>query len=200
MEKEAKHELKKAEEKVSGPEKKDLTWKIISGILFVLLILSIFTNGFGSCPGKDASAAAGNTILPAGISGTFTKADNAEICKEDGKPVIRLFSTTMCPHCQWIKETFDKVALEYVNQGKIVAHHWEFDAKEDTISAKIVEQIPEEEVAIYKKFNPDGTVPTFVFGCKYYRIGNGFEREGNSGLVKEEAEFRSLIDELVASS
>src|SRR3990172_10780878 len=52
----------------------------------------------------------------------------------DGRPVIRLFSTTWCPHCQWIKETYERVAKEYADAGKIVAYHWELDINDDTLT------------------------------------------------------------------
>jgi thiol-disulfide isomerase/thioredoxin len=119
-----------------------------------------------------------------------------EVCTQDGKPVIRLFSTTWCSHCQWIGETYENVVKEYVDRGEIVAHHWELDANDDTLTPEFEAQVPESELAIYRQFNPRGSIPTFVFGCKYYRIGNGYEQQGNLGL--EEAEFRLVIEELIS--
>ena len=49
---------------------------------------------------------------------TFTALNNP-VEKIDGKPVIRLYSTTWCPHCVLIKDTFDSVMKEYVDEGKI---------------------------------------------------------------------------------
>ena len=61
-------------------------------------------------------------------------ADTGEaVCLEDGKPIIRLFSTRTCPHCVWVKNTFDKVAREYVLSGKIVAYHWEVDTGDNVV-------------------------------------------------------------------
>jgi len=54
------------------------------------------------------------------------------------------------------------------------------------------------EQAIYNKFNPKGSVPTFVFGCKYFRVGNAYEAQDN--LEAEETEFRSVIDKLLEES
>jgi thiol-disulfide isomerase/thioredoxin len=112
-----------------------------------------------------------------------------------GKPVIRLFSTTWCPHCAWIKPTFDRVASEYVSQGKIVAYHWELDTGDNTLTNETETEVPASEQAVYQKFNPQGSIPTFVFGGKYYRIGNGYEQQQN--LTAEEQEFRAVIDELI---
>jgi len=119
------------------------------------------------------------------------------ICKKDGKPIVRLFATTWCPHCNWIKETFDKVMADYVKKGKIVAYHWQLDTGDNTLTKETETSVPAEEEAIYQEFNPQGSIPTFVFGCRYYRIGNAYEREGDSGKIKEEKEFKELIDKLI---
>jgi len=113
----------------------------------------------------------------------------------DGKPVIRLFSTTWCPHCIWIKPTFDRMAKEYIDAGKIVAYHWELDAGDNTLTPEIETSVPASEQAVFQKFNPNNSIPTFVFGGKYWRIGNGYEREDS--LEKEEKEFRAVIEELI---
>jgi len=118
------------------------------------------------------------------------------VCTENGKPVIRLFSTTWCPHCKWISETYEKVVKEYVAQGKIVAYHWELDINDNTLTDETESSIPDSENAIYATFNPGGSIPTFVFGCKYYRVGNGHESQND--LAAEEVEFRAVINDLLA--
>ncbi len=128
---------------------------------------------------------------------TFSVRDNA-ICKENGKPVIRLYTTTWCPHCKWISDAFDRVVKEYVSDGKIVAHHWLIDTGDDSLTEFKETFVPEDELKVYQEFNPRGSIPTFVFGCKYYRIGNGYEAEDD--LNAEESEFRAIIDKLVAES
>lgn len=124
------------------------------------------------------------------------------ICKKDGKPIIRLFTTSWCPHCNWIKETFDKVVKEYINKKKIVAYHWVLDQgnEDDTLTPKKEGSVPSSEMEIFQEFNPYGSIPTFVFGCRYYRIGNAYEREGESGLLKEEKEFKEIIEKLLKES
>jgi len=125
---------------------------------------------------------------------TFEETED-DICKEDGKPLIRLFSTTWCPHCEWIKETFDNTVKEYVDEGKIVAYHWELDINDNTLTEEAEKEVPESEKNIFSKYNPDGGIPTFVFGCKYLRIGNGYEAKQD--LASEDAEFRAVIEELI---
>ncbi|MCK5615716.1 hypothetical protein KAR91_78360, partial [Candidatus Pacearchaeota archaeon] len=113
-------------------------------------------------------------VLPSEIT-TFTDSGN-EIETIDGKPVIRLFSTTWCPHCKWITETYESTVQEYVDRGEIVAYHWELDINDDTLTAEVEGSVPAGEMAVYREFNPRGSIPTFVFGNKYFRIGNGHER------------------------
>ena len=118
-----------------------------------------------------------------------------EIQYENGKPVIRLFSTTWCPHCTWIKDTFDNIIKEYVQTGQIVAYHWDLDTGDNTLTDEIETNVPQSELAVFQTFNPRGSIPTFVFGNKYWRIGNGYE--GQNDLIAEEAEFRRIIEKLV---
>lgn len=129
---------------------------------------------------------------------TFLQKKDATILKEEGKPVIYLFSTTWCPHCQWIKDTFDKVVKEYMASGKIKAYHWEVDTGDNTLTPEKETQVPNKDLSIYKEFNPEGSIPTFVFGAKYFRTGNGYEAQKD--LVSEEAEFRAVIDDLINSN
>lgn len=122
------------------------------------------------------------------------KSTGDSICSEDGKPVIRLFSTTKCPHCRWIKSTFDDTVKEYGD--KIAAYHWELDTGDNTLTADTEEAIPKSELGVFSKYNPKSSVPTFVFGCKYYRVGNAYEASGD--LEAEKAEFRAVIEGLLS--
>lgn len=117
------------------------------------------------------------------------------VCAEDGKPVIRLFTTTWCPHCTWAGPRFDEVMKEYVDAGKIVAHHWQVDSGDDSLTEEVETAVPESELAVYQQFNSRGSVPTFVFGCKYYRIGTGHEQSDD--LEAEAEEYREVIDALI---
>lgn len=126
---------------------------------------------------------------------TFFQKKDAQVCKEDGRPIIYLFSTTWCPHCQWIDETFDKVVKEYVNAGKIKAFHWQVDTGDNSLTEIKETKVSDKDLAIYSEFNPQGSIPTFVFGCKYFRTGNGYEQQKD--LAAEEAEFREAIGDLL---
>jgi len=113
----------------------------------------------------------------------------------DGKPVIRLFSTTWCSHCKWAGPTYDKVVQDYVDAGKIVAYHWQLDTNDDALTEAEEGEVPESELAVYREFNPRGSIPTYVFGGNYKRIGNGFE--STMDLVSEEKEFRAMIEQIL---
>jgi len=124
---------------------------------------------------------------------TFSVKENP-VCMENGKPIIRMFSTTTCPHCKWIGETYDTMMRDLMNQGEIVAYHWKLDTGDNSVSSFVETFVPESETMIFKDFNPGMGVPTFVFGCKYYRIGNGYEQERD--LEAEKREFKAIIEEL----
>jgi thiol-disulfide isomerase/thioredoxin len=121
---------------------------------------------------------------------------SGDICTEDGKPIVRLFSTTWCLHCQWIGDTFDAVVQMYVDEGLIVAHHWEVDIGDDTLTSQVEQAVPDDETAVFDEFNQQESIPTFVFGCKYYRIGTAYEQEND--LESEAAEFMAVIEALIS--
>ncbi|MCJ7572227.1 MAG: thioredoxin family protein, partial [Candidatus Thermoplasmatota archaeon] len=136
----------------------------------------------------------GDSAQNNGKEGTFNY-NQEEIQYENGKPVIRLFSTSSCPHCEWIKETFDRVVKEYVQNDQIVAYHWNLNTGDNTLTTEVETEVSSFELAVFRTYNPGGSVPTFVFGNKYWRIGNGYEREND--LISEESEFRNIIENLI---
>lgn len=176
---------------ISGEKKMKASVALGIVVIAVVLVLVI-----GQATGFFALWA--NNTPPVNNNGeikTFVKADNATVCKQDGKPVIRLFSTTWCPHCIWIKDTFDSTMKELVAEGKIVAYHWELDTGDNTLTPEIETKVPDSEQAIFQQFNPGNTIPTFVFGCEYSRVGNGYEAQQD--LASEKAEFLAVINELL---
>lgn len=120
---------------------------------------------------------------------TFTKTED-DICREGGKLVIRLFSTTKNPASEWVSKAFDEVANEY--KDTVIAYHWQLDTGDNTLTEINENGMPKEEVGIFQKYSPQNSVPAYVFGCKYVRIGNAY-----STLDEEKAEFRRVIEQLV---
>jgi len=129
----------------------------------------------------------------AAASGSFSST-GSQTCRENGKPIIRLYSTTWCPHCKWVKDTFDKIMKEEVAKGNIAAYHWEMDTGDNTLTEAVETAVPQAEQALAQQYNPSGGVPFYLFGCSYMRTGNAFESEND--LVKEESEFRRMISQL----
>ena len=161
-------------------------------LVMVIGLLTVVASGGG---GDDDSDTSDDTTIE-----TFNDNGGA-ICTEDSKPVIRMFSTSTCPHCLWVGDTFDDVVQKYVDEGSIVAHHWEIwnlsaSTGDDLLTDQVEGSIPASEIAIYNTYS-GGYVPTFVFGCRYYRVGNGYETEND--LKAEAAEFMAVIEELLDS-
>jgi len=117
------------------------------------------------------------------------------ICTKENKPIIRLYTTTSCQSCKWIKETFDSFAEQYQEQGKIVAYHWELNTGDNTLTEEKERGIPRSELDIFKKYNSKSTVPTFVFGCRYLRVGNDYEDQDDLGA--EKLEFDKITNMLI---
>jgi thiol-disulfide isomerase/thioredoxin len=164
--------------------------------MYILLFLAVLLI-LGGCGTKGT----GQVIIEKGGSKagiqTFAPTGDAVCTDMQGRPIIRMFSTSWCPHCKWVKPTYAKVVGEYMDQGKITAHLWEVD-KNDNLLTKEKDAVPSTEQAIFQKYNSEQSIPTFVFGCSYLRIGNGYENQGDEAA--EEAEFRAVIDKLIAET
>ncbi len=183
---------------------------LVIGLAIVLIVTLVFlflksaTNHNNKLTGtevttKSAVSSAGpetDSITNPAIN-TFELKKNAEICREDGKPVVYLFTASWCPHCQWIKDTYDKVVEEYVAAGKIKAYHFDAETGDDLLTPLVETKMPESATIAYETFNPEGSIPTFIFGCKYFRVGNGYENEDN--LANEETEFRAVIEDIIST-
>ncbi len=160
-------------------------------VLIFLLILSILI--LPACKPKEETPGKIN-IQKEFIPGTRTFQETGdELCLKDNKPLVLEFSTTWCPHCKWIKEAYQEVVNEY--KDEISAYQWDLDIKDNALTKEKESIVPAEFFEVYDYYNPKGSIPTFVFGCKYVRIGNGYEAQGN--LNAEKAEFREIIEELI---
>ena len=78
---------------------------------------------------------------------------------------------------------------------QINLQHWELDTGDNILTPEIETKVPEDILDIYKKYNPKGSIPTFLFGGKYMRIGNGYESKGN--LTAEKEDFKFIIGKLL---
>jgi thiol-disulfide isomerase/thioredoxin len=152
---------------------------------------------FSGCISSQYESRDTTAIAPTSIS-SFQVLPNAQICTQEGKPIIRLYSTTTCPHCRWVNSTFNGVMEEYMDAGKIVAYHWDLDIGNDQFTPAKEASVPPGEVSLFQTVNPRQSVPTYLFGCKYYRIGNAYETQDD--LDAEAGEFKAVIEKLVAET
>jgi len=127
---------------------------------------------------------------------TFTD-NGGEICRVDGKPVVRMYSKTACHNCEWSIPIFDKVALEYAGKCLIAAHRWVFDRNDDALTESVENRMPDLEYDVFfeDSGNPSKTVPYFNFGCRFTRVGNGYQVRDTPR--QEEAEYRAVIEQLI---
>jgi hypothetical protein len=123
--------------------------------------------------------------------------NSGEICSVDGKPIIRMFSKTTCLNCKWSEPIFDRVISEYVEEGLIAGHHWVFDRKDDVLTTEYEGFIPDDEYDVFFDVNknPSNTVPYFSFGCRFTRVGNGYQVRNKP--EKEEREYKAVIEQLL---
>jgi len=113
-----------------------------------------------------------------------------DVCTNtDGQPVIFLFSSTTCSHCDWLGEIFDVIAMNYMEDGLIEAHHYDTPTGDDLFTDEIETEIPEEMLELYHRGNPTNRVPYLNFSCKYERIGTEYEKDQDA-----EAEGREIIE------
>jgi thiol-disulfide isomerase/thioredoxin len=159
-------------------------------VLISLIALSVFIAGCTQASGRSFEPL--NEVTGEIVS--FQKVEG-EICTQNGKPIIRMYSTTWCQHCKWIRPTVKELFEYYTSTGDITAHIWEIDIGDDYLTFPVEAKVPETEMAIYNQFNPKGTIPTYVFGCKYYRIGNAFEQQND--LDSEVKDMQRVMKKLI---
>jgi len=99
--------------------KKSTMWQIATGILAVLLIISIFTGGFGISTGATAA----DVNKPSGVAlvsaEDFTD-DDAVLGDKNAPVTIIEFSDYQCPYCRkfWT-EAYSQIKEEYIDTGKV---------------------------------------------------------------------------------
>ena len=114
-------------------------------------------------------------VAAAEVEGGFIKLADQEVCKENGKPIIYYFGSPSCPHCVWEYPIIKEAVAKF---GDKISFH-------DNMN-----EITDNEV--FAKYS-NGSVPTIVLGCRYYRVGSG---EG-IGEDKEIEVLTKLIQKLL---
>ena len=108
---------------------KTTLWKGVSGVLGLLLVLSVFTGGFGigSNSPSGAVVAAPNVAAPSpqipSVGVTDMKAladDDPFMGREDAPVTIVEFSDYECPFCaRFYQQTLPSLEEEYIKTGKV---------------------------------------------------------------------------------
>ena len=120
--------IKPEEKKVSLEFSKLTLWKVISSVLFVVLIVSIFTGGFG-IGGRSTGPTGGTTRdlggdnFPTGVAVVNAKEleDDDAFLGDKNAPVVMVeFSDFQCPFCRrfWT-DTLPLLKTEYIDTGKV---------------------------------------------------------------------------------
>lgn len=165
--------------------KKSTLWFI--GIILIALVLTFFW-----------ISRIGPEKIPEGlqpVEGSTFYYTGDSVCKDNqGRPYVFMFSTTWCTHCNWIKDTFKSLNNEPFSD-EINLQLWELDTGDNLLTFPTENKVPDEFRNIFNKYNPQGSIPTFVFGCEYLRIGNGYSRQND--LDAELEDFRLIINKLI---
>ena len=85
-----------------------------------------------------------------------------------------------------------------MDKGLIVGAHWDIDSaskSDNQVTPSVEGAFPPAELSLFQSINPNGTIPTFLFGCKYYRVGNAYETQNDADA--EAGEFKAVINKLL---
>ena len=103
---------------------KSTLWQIISGVLGALLVISIFTSGFGF-DSKNDNGPTGGTVanpgnnIPTGPVDVSADDDPVE-GKDNAKVTIIEFSDFQCPFCgKFYSQTLSEIKSKYIDTGKV---------------------------------------------------------------------------------
>ena len=107
--------------------KKSTLWKLVSGVLAILLLVSVFTGGFGIT--KSGSSGTEQLGAPTGGNAPTGAAiadieelldDDAVLGDEDAPVTIVEFSDYECPFCgRFYQQTLPSIKEEYIKTGKV---------------------------------------------------------------------------------
>ena len=104
--------------------KKTTIWQIATGVLAVLLIISIFTGGFGKGDVSVVNNNAGNdNQIPTGVANVNAEDyadDDPSLGNKNAPVTIVEFSDFQCPYCSRFRtQTFDQIKEQYIDTGKV---------------------------------------------------------------------------------
>ena len=131
-----------------------------------------------------------------GISFSTIYKSGLDVCTNiGGQPVVFLFTSHLCAHCEWLGKIFDVIVMNYVEDGSIEAHHYDILTGDDLLTEQVETEIPEEILELYHHGSPKDLVPYINFSCKYERVGTGHEKTQDADA--EGREIMEVIETLI---
>src|SRR3989344_4508365 len=119
---------KSDEKKVTLEFSRTTLWQVISGVLALVLVLSIFTGGFGF-GNKNGNPTGGTVVNPPSTGNQpsvptgpvdVSAAGNPQLGKDDAPVTVIEFSDFQCPFCaRFREETFYQIKTNYIDTGKV---------------------------------------------------------------------------------
>lgn len=141
----------------------------------------------------DIKLYAFNTGIPTMDIRTFEQVDNNICLGADEKPVVILYSVSWQDASQFGTDAFEQALIGY--EDTLEAHMWEVDTDDDLLTEEVETEMTEQHKTLFKRFNPGSSVPAYLIGCKYFRIGNGYWEEKDS--ASEILELQAIFDEIL---
>jgi hypothetical protein len=92
--------------------------------------------------------------------GNFKKLENAEVCSENGKPLVYFFGLKTSDESNWEYSIIKDVVSKF---GDSISF------RDDMVEAGPLDK----DQDVFSKYNTSGSVPTIVIGCRYSRVGSG---------------------------
>jgi|GEM_PF-1399119 len=114
---------------------------------------------------------------------------NARVCAKGQWVIVRMYSNSTCKECVWVREIFDEVVKEWEEKGRIHPIRWDVDTGDNNYTTEVEESIPASDRKLFRMYSPEMEIPTFILGCKYYRVGSGYYE-----ILDRASEKRDLED------
>jgi hypothetical protein len=136
-------------------------------------------------------------LLEEAKEGITSFTSGGELCKQDGKIPIYMFSSSPCKECKALASRLTALLQSYegANGSVFMPSLWELDTGDNLYTKEIETGVPEWQVDVFRRLSPQNEVPAYSFGCTYTRTGHLPGAQGN--LNAEEKEFKAVLSALL---
>ncbi|MBN1386556.1 peptidylprolyl isomerase [Candidatus Woesearchaeota archaeon] len=136
-----------------------------------------------------------NSGIPSMDITTFQQVDPSVCTDEDNRTIVRLYTVSYQEASQFAEAAFRQALERFDRSGELSAYVWQVDTNDDVMTPELESAIPQEELDLFRKYNPGNSVPAYLIGCKYLRIGNGHWE--NKDMASETLEIEAMFDEII---